>query len=188
MKHSVQEKSSDKVANFLKKQSLHKRDFAEMIGVTLSYVYNLIDETVPFSTRGTTIERIATVMDVNPEYFEEYKIPQEPILIDESVEVLKDYLKENSMTVVSFLKAFPRKKRVDIVDILRGALPLPIDFKELNLITKTLNIPKEEMYSLWEKRMKQVLESSGMNIYSNSELVNAMFECAKNYIEKNNTF
>ena len=85
MKHSVQEKSSDKVANFLKKQSLHKRDFAEMIGVTLSYVYNLIDETVPFSTRGTTIERIATVMDVNPEYFEEYKIPQEPILIDESV-------------------------------------------------------------------------------------------------------
>ena len=92
------------------------------------------------------------------------------------------------MTVVSFLKAFPRKKRVDIVDILRGALPLPIDFKELNLITKTLNIPKEEMYSLWEKRMKQVLESSGMNIYSNSELVNAMFECAKNYIEKNNTF
>ena len=44
------------------------------------------------------------------------------------------------------------------------------------------------MYSLWEKRMKQVLESSGMNIYSNSELVNAMFECAKNYIDKNNTF
>ena len=184
----VEEKSSEKVAKFLEKNALHKKDFAEMIGVTLSYVYNLIDETVPFSTRGTTIERIATVMDVNPEYFEEYKIPQEPILIDESVEMLKDYLKENSMTVVSFLKAFPRKKRVDIVDILRGALPLPIDFKELNLITKTLNIPKEEMYSLWEKRMKQVLESSGMNIYSNSELVNAMFECAKNYIEKNNTF
>ena len=51
-----------------------------MIGVTLSYVYNLIDETIPFSTRSTTLERIATVMDVAPEEFEEYKIPQEPIL------------------------------------------------------------------------------------------------------------
>ena len=44
-----------------------------MIGVTLSYVYNLIDETIPFSTRSTTLERIATVMDIEPEEFEEYK-------------------------------------------------------------------------------------------------------------------
>ena len=35
-----------------------------MIGVTLSYVYNLIDNTIPFSTRGTTLERIATVMEI----------------------------------------------------------------------------------------------------------------------------
>ena len=63
-----------------------KRDFAEMIGVTLSYVYNLIDETVPFSTRGTTIERIATVMNIEPEEFSEYRIPQEPILIEETFE------------------------------------------------------------------------------------------------------
>ena len=50
MKQIIPEKSSEKLAKFLKKNSLHKRDFAEMIGVTLSYVYNLIDETVPFST------------------------------------------------------------------------------------------------------------------------------------------
>ena len=50
----IQEKSSEKVAKFLDKNSLHKKDFAEMIGVTLSYVYNLIDNTIPFSTRGTT--------------------------------------------------------------------------------------------------------------------------------------
>ena len=55
MKQIIPEKSSEKVAKFLKKNALHKRDFAEMIGVTLSYVYNLIDETVPFSTRVTTI-------------------------------------------------------------------------------------------------------------------------------------
>ena len=187
MKQIIPEKSSEKVAKFLKKNSLHKKDFAEMIGVTLSYVYNLIDETVPFSTRGTTIERIATVMDIAPEEFGEYRIPQEPILIDESIELIKDYLKENKMNTVAFLKAFPRKKRLDIVDILRGALPLPIDYKELKLIGKTLNMPNQEIYMLWETRLKQILESAGMNIYSNSELVKTMFECAKKYLtnEKN---
>ncbi len=185
MKQIIPEKSSEKVSKFLKKHSLHKRDFAEMIGVTLSYVYNLIDETVPFSTRGTTIERIATVMDIAPEEFSEYRIPQEPILIDESVETLKDYIKDNKLSVVSFLKSFPRKKRIDIVDILRGALPIPIDYKELKLIGKTLNMPEEEVYSMWETRMKQVLESAGMNIYSNSGLVTSMFDCAKKYIDTN---
>lgn len=182
MKQIVPEKSSEKVAKFLTKNSLHKRDFAEMIGVTLSYVYNLIDETVPFSTRSTTIERIATVMDIEPEEFAEYRIPQEPILIDESVETLKDYIKENKLSIVSFLKAFPRKKRIDIVDILRGALPVPIDYKELKLIGKTLNIPDEEVNSMWENRVRQVLESAGMNIYSNSGLITSMFDCARKYL------
>lgn len=185
-KQIIPQKSSEKVASFLSKNALHKRDFAEMIGVTLSYVYNLIDETVPFSTRGTTIERIATVMDVEPEEFDEYRIPQEPILIEESVETIKEYMKENKLSIVSFLKSFPRRKRLEMVDILRGAMPVPIDYKELQLIGKTLNMPTDEIYSIWENRMKQVLQSSGMNIYSNSELVNTMFECAKNYILKNN--
>ncbi|MCQ2743619.1 MAG: hypothetical protein MJ230_02325 [bacterium] len=184
MKQIIPEKSSEKVAKFLNKASLHKRDFAEMIGVTLSYVYNLIDETVPFSTRGTTIERISTVMEINPDEFGEYRIPQEPILVDESVEIIKDYLKENKLSVVNFLKSFPRKKRLDIVDMLRGAIPLPIDYKELKLIGKTLNIPNEELYSMWETRLKQVLESAGLNIYSNTELVNSMFDCAKKYLLK----
>jgi len=182
MKQIIPEKSSEKVAKFLQKNSLHKRDFAEMIGVTLSYVYNLIDETVPFSTRGTTLERIATVMDIEPEEFSEYRIPQEPILVDESVETLRDYIKENKLTIVSFLKAFPRKKRIDIVDILRGSLPIPIDYKELKLIGKTLNMPEEEVYGMWKQRIKQVLESAGMNIYSNSALVNSMLDCARNQI------
>lgn len=83
-----------------------------MIGVTLSYVYNLIDETVPFSTRGTTIERIATVMDIEPEEFAEYRIPQEPILVDEAIETLREYIKENKLSIVAFLKSFPRKKEL----------------------------------------------------------------------------
>ena len=178
----VQEKSSEKVAKFLKKNSLHKKDFAEMIGVTLSYVYNLIDDTIPFSTRTTTLERIATVMEIEPEEFEEYKIPQEPVLIDDSVEFFKDVMKEKGMSVINFLKAFPRKKRLDIVDMLRGTLPIPIDFKELTMIAQVLDLSKDDIYTMWEKRMKQILESNGMNIYSNAALVNSMFDCAKKYI------
>lgn len=178
----IQEKSSEKVAKFLEKNSLHKKDFAEMIGVTLSYVYNLIDNAIPFSTRTTTLERIATVMEIEPEEFEEYKIPQEPILIDDSVEFFKGVMKEKGMSVINFLKAFPRKKRLDIVDMLRGTLPIPIDFKELTMIAQVLDLSKDDIYSMWEKRMKQVLESNGMNIYSNAALVNSMFDCAKKLI------
>ena len=68
-------------------------------------------------------------MDINPEEFEEYKIPQEPLLQDETIELLKSMLHEKKMSVINFLKAFPRKKRIDIVDMLRGAYPIPIDFK-----------------------------------------------------------
>ena len=182
MKQIIPEKSSEKVAKFLQKNSLHKRDFAEMIGVTLSYVYNLIDETVPFSTRGTTIERIATVMDIEPEEFAEYRIPQEPILVYEAIETLREYIKENKLSIVAFLKSFPRKKRIDVVDILRGALPIPIDYKELKLIGKTLNMPDEEVYNMWEQRIKQVLESAGMNVYANSGLLTSMLDCARNYL------
>ena len=60
---------------------------------------------------------------------------------------MKDYIKANNLSVVNFLKAFPRKKRLDIVDILRGAMPLPIDYKELKLIGKTLNMPKSHSHS-----------------------------------------
>ena len=66
---------------------------------------------------------------------------------------------------------------------MRGALPVPIDYKELKMIGKTLNMPDDEIYSIWEGRMKQVLESSGMNIYSNSGLVTAMFDCARKFLD-----
>lgn len=178
----IQTKSSHKVAKFLDSNKLHKKDFAEMIGVTLSYVYNLIDNTIPFSTRSTTLERIATVMDVEPEEFEEYKIPQEPTLIDESIEFLKDSIKLKGLSIVSFLKSFPRKKRLEIVDLLRGSTPLPIDFKELSMIAQVLDLKKDEIYPLWENRMRQVLESCGMNMNTNAALITTMFDCAKKFI------
>ncbi len=184
MKQTISTKSSKKLADFLDKTNLHKKDFAQMIGVTLSYVYNLIDNTIPFSTRSTTLERIATVMEVEPEIFEEYRLPQEPILIDEAVNKVKTALKTKKMKVIDFLKSFPRNKRLDIVDILRGAIPVPIDWSELDFMCNIIGLSKEETFNIWENRFKQVLENNGMNVYSNSELVNKLLDCAKKYALK----
>ena len=177
-------KSSEKLTEFLEKNNLHKKDFAEMIGVTLSYVYNLTDEAIAFSTRSTTLERIATVMDIEPEEFEEYKIPQEPILKEPTVEYIKEMIHNKKISMVNFLKSFPRKKRIDIVDMLRGTYPIPIDLKELTMIGSTLDLNTNEIYEIWEERMRQVLETNGMNLGSNAALINSMFECARKYIEK----
>ena len=178
-------KSSEKLYNFLESTNLHKKDFAQMIGVTLSYVYNLIDETIPFSTRSTTLERIAVVMDVAPEEFSEYKIPQDPIVIDETTEFIREKQKEKKLTTVQFLKSFPRKQRLEIVDILRGARPLPLDWQEVSVIAQILDISKEEMYDFWEARLKQLLQNSGFNIDSNKDLAQAIFSCARDYVYKN---
>ncbi len=176
-------KSSEKVARFLEKNNLHKKDFAEMIGVTLSYVYNLIDNAIPFSTRSTTLERIATVMDVEPEEFDEYKIPQEPLLLDDSIEFIREQQKIKGLSTVQFLKAFPRKKRLEIVDILRGASPIPLDWKELSLIAQILDIKKEEIYPYWENRLRNLMQAAGMNMQANAGLINTMFSCAREFIE-----
>ena len=109
-KINKQIKSSNKLSKFLDETGLHKKDFAQMVGVTLSYVYNLIDDSIPFSTRSATLERIAVVMDIKPEDFPEYRIPQEPIMIDDSVEFLKK--KQNAMPSFNrLLKKFPNLKK-----------------------------------------------------------------------------
>ena len=179
----VNEKSSQKVAKFLEKNNLHKKDFAQMIGVTLSYVYNLIDETIPFSSRATTLERIATVMDIRPEDFIEYQIPQDPPVYNENLEFLKDTIKHNNLSTVEFLKMFERKKRLNLVDILRGAKPLQIDFLELKSISDALKLSDEELYELWQKRMIEFLKEGGFNVEKNKKLMDAMFEGAKKYLK-----
>ncbi|MBQ2644167.1 helix-turn-helix transcriptional regulator [bacterium] len=180
------EKSSIRLAHFLEKSGLHKKDFAQMVGVTLSYVYNLIDDSIPFSTRSATLERIAVVMDINPEEFPEYRIPQEPIMIDDTIEFLKKKQHDMGFSTVQFLKSFPRKKRIEIVDIMRGAIPVPLDWNELKLIGNVLQISNDELYPFWEKRLKDVLKISGVNVRENQELIDKMFACAEKYIKSKN--
>ena len=123
-------------------------------------------------------------MDIELEEFVEYKIPLEPIIIDEAVEFLREHQKDKGISTVQLLKSFPRKKRVEIVDILRGARPIPLDWRELTLIAQILDIDKEEIYPFWEQRARQLLQSAGMNLQTNQGLVDSMFDCARDYVDK----
>lgn len=175
-------KSSKKVADFLEQNNLHKKDFAQMIGVTLSYVYNIIDENIPFSTRSTTIERIATVMDIMPEEFEEYIIEDDPMPFNENLHKIKEYIKKNEMKVVDFLKLFERKKRLKIVDILRGNEPLPIDYYELSTFKEILKINDDDFFELWKNVFYDYLKKGGLDLEKNKMLLDKMMSCAKDYI------
>ena len=175
-------KSSKKVADFLEQNNLHKKDFAQMIGVTLSYVYNIIDENIPFSTRSTTIERIATVMDIMPEEFEEYIIEDDPMPFNENLHKIKEYIKKNEMKVVDFLKLFERKKRLKIVDILRGKEPLPIDYYELSTFKEILKINDYDFFELWKNVFYDFLKKGGLDLEKNKMLLDKMMSCAKGYI------
>ena len=67
--------------------------------------------------------------------------------------------------------------------MLRGAYPIPIDFKELSMIGQILELDKNDLYNIWEERIKQVLETNGMNLNNNAALINSMFECARKHID-----
>ena len=175
--------SSERLVKFLEETNLHKKDFAEMIGVTLSYVYSLIGAEVSFSTRTTTLERIAVVMGVPPESFPEYKNSEEPKLIDYGIQFLKEKQKEAGLTNVQLLKRFPRAQRVEVVDMLRGALPLPLDWNQLSAIGEVLNIPKDELYPYWETRLQQHLIAGGIDPLSNAPLIQAMFKGIKSFLK-----
>lgn len=178
------EKSSKKVSRFLEENKIHKKDFAQMIGVTLSYIYNLIDENIPFSTRGTTLERIATVMDIIPEEFEEYIIQEESIKFDKNIEKIKNQMKKINMKTVDFLRHFERKKRLFLVDMLRGEKSIPADFYEFREILKIIKMKDDEIFELWQNIITEYLNSYGFNSEKNHVLLSNMFQCAKKYIEQ----
>jgi len=176
--------SSQKLVDFLEQNNLHKKDFAEMIGVTLSYVYSLIDPQITFSTRTTTLERIAVVMGISPHEFPEYKASIEPLLTDPGIEFLKQKQQEAGISNLDFIRKFPRSRRVEIVDLWREALPLPLDWNYLHSIAQVLNVSPEEIYPFWRSRMQQYLIAGGFDIISNAALLHAMFEGAKSHISK----
>lgn len=180
---AVASNSSERLVKFLEEAGLHKKDFAEMIGVTLSYVYSLIDSNIAFSTRTTTLERIAVVMGINPEDFPEYKASEEPKLVDPGVQFLKQKQSELGLTNVQLIKRFPRQRRLEIVDLWRGAEPLPLDWNNLSSIAEVLEVPAKDIYPYWQSRLQQYLICGGIDVISNTGLINAMFDGAKSHLK-----
>lgn len=183
-KSVAQEKSSIKLGNFLNENKLHKKDFAQMIGVTLSYIYNLIDETIPFSGRTTTLERIATVMDILPEEFEEYIIEDDTKKFDENLDFIKSKIKETNSSTLEYLRKFEKKQRLTIVDILRGYADLPINYLELEKMCAHAGIEKDDIFKIWINVMVSYLNKGGFDTKINGGLLDSMFDCAKKYVFK----
>lgn len=175
--------SSTRLIDFLEENRLHKKDFAEMIGVTLSYVYSLIDTKISFSKRITTLERIAVVMGFDPREFPEYKCPEEPKLLDPGVQYLKIQQKKLGLTNVQLLKRFPRSRRVEIVDLWRGAEPLPLDWNYLATILTVLNVPVKDFYPYWQTRMQQYLIAGGIDPIANTSFMNCIFNSTREYLQ-----
>lgn len=176
---TIKNESSKKLSKFLDEKNVHKKDFAQMIGVTLSYVYSLIDNSVPFSSRGTTLERIATVMGIRPEDFMEYTPSDEPKLIDVGVQLLQHKQKMLKMSNVDFIRKFPKNKRVEVVDLWRGALPLPLDWNSLMNICYILDVSADEIFPYWQSRMQQHMVAGGIDMIANNDLIDAMFDAAR---------
>jgi hypothetical protein len=183
MKNLITIDSSQKLINFLNETGLHKKDLAEMIGVTLSYVYSLIDNALPFSTRNTTLERIAVVMDIKPEELAEYKPSEEPKIIDDGIDFLIKRQRALKMTTVQVLKKLPRSKRVEVVDLYRGAKAFPLDWNLLSTISGILKLEHKEIFPFWKNRLQRYLISGGLDMNTNSELISSIIEGAKKYLK-----
>ena len=174
--------SSEQLVRFLTDNDLHKKDFAEMIGVTLSYVYSLIDANESFSSRITTLERIAVVMSVEPETFAEYKSSDDPRMVDAGVQFLQQRQQQLGLTNLQLLRRFPRNKRVTLVDLWRGVLPLPLNWAELLSIALVLDLTKKDIYPFWEARFRQYLSDGGLDPISNLDLTHAMMQGIKQHV------
>ena len=79
---------------------------------------------------------------------------------------------------------FEKKKRLELVDILRGAKPIQIDYEELKKIALALSMSKEELFTMWKKRMVEYLEQGGFNIEKNAKLTDTIFNCAQKFISQ----
>ena len=174
--------SSQRLTQFLDDSRLHKKDFAEMIGVTLSYVYSLINQEIAFSSRTTTIERIAAVMGLEADDFPEYRRSEEPRILDPGIEFLKQRQEELGITNVQLFKRFPRNQRLDLVDMWRGSLPLPLDWAQLSAIAQVLELTKQDIYPYWQNRLQQYLVAGGIDPMSNLGLLNSLFIGVKQYL------
>lgn len=167
------------LANFLETHRLHKKELAELIGVTLSYVYNLLDPEAGFSSRQTTLERIATVMDLPVSQFPEYRATaaEETTLPShsqphqqEGVAFLKQRQQELGLSNLEVFRRMPSGYRLATVDLWRGAVPFPLDWAWLGFLAQVFVVSRQALYPFWELRLAHYLDEGGFHTEDNSAL------------------
>lgn len=133
--------SSQKLKAFLEENKLSKKELANMIGVTQSYVYNLADERVPFTARRETLERLAVVMGIEPTEFKEYNSSfKNPYYIDNSARAKFLEIRENhKISNLELLKKVPTELQLKVVDILRGNANIPPDITLIEMLLRLLS-------------------------------------------------
>lgn len=174
--------SSARLSDFLQNNRLHKKDFAEMIGVSLSYVYSLIDPELPFSTRNSTLERIAVVMQAEPSIFPEYSPADEPITEPLPIQQLKRKQEELGLSNLQLLKRVPRNQRAELVDIWRGKASLPLDWARLTHLGLALKLTNDELVTLWESRFRELLNQEGFSMVDNNAMYQAMIDGVRDHL------
>ena len=89
-------------------------------------------------------------MGILPESFLEYTPSDDPKMIDVGIGLLQHKQKQLKMSNIEFFRKFPKNKRTEIVDLWRGALPLPLDWEYLMSIAKILDVSEEEIFPYWQ--------------------------------------
>ena len=131
-------KSSQELNLFLEEEKLSKKELANMIGVTLSYVYNLANENAPFTRRKDTLERLAVVMGVDPIEFEEYPRGSNinPYYVDNSARAKYLDIRQNyTISNLDLIRKVPPELQLKVVDILRGK-DIPPDITFIRMLLK----------------------------------------------------
>ena len=177
--------SSQKLKTFLEENKLSKKELANMIGVTQSYVYNLADERVPFSTKRETIERLAVVMGIEPSEFKEYiSSSKNPYYINNSAGAKFLEIRENyEISNLELLKKVPRELQLKVVDILRGDANIPPDITLIKMLLGLLSerFSNSDCLVILEAALRDACKQAGTILNeANIEMIKTM---AKYYLE-----
>ena len=158
-------KSSQELNLFLEEEKLSKKELANMIGVTLSYVYNLANENAPFTRRKDTLERLAVVMGVDPIEFEEYPRGSNinPYYVDNSARAKYLDIRQNyTISNLDLIRKVPPELQLKVVDILRGK-DIPPDITFIRMLLKLLDnrISGADCYTILGAAVIDAFEQAG---------------------------
>ena len=171
--------SAEKLHNFLESTQLHKKEFAELIGVTLSYVYTLLDPALPFSSRPSTLSRIATVMGCSVNDFVEAPSHHSPLTLSDGMLFLMRQQAQQNLSNLDVFQLFPVSERFTLVELWRGAKPLPIDWAFLEAIGKNLGLSPNDLFPYWQQRVQDMFIQHGLDPHQNKRILTGLFSGAQ---------